>query len=141
MEIGGKMPDSEKITINLGLVDLGKIDLLVEEGFYGNRADFIRTAIRNLLDSHQDVVKQVSVRRSFVLGVLIYDHKDLEKARANGTMFDIRVIGAVVLADDITPELALATIQRIQVYGGLKISPAVKEALAERIKPLNKAGA
>lgn len=131
------MPDSEKITINLGLVDLGKIDLLVEESFYSNRADFIRTAIRNLLDTHQDVVKQVSVRRSFVLGVLIYDHKDLEKAQAKGTMYDIRVIGAVVLADDITPELALATIQRIQVYGGLKASPAVKEALAERIKPLS----
>ena len=130
------MPDSEKITINLGLVDLGKIDLLVEEGFYGHRADFIRTAIRNLLDTHQDVVKQVSVRREFVLGVLSYNRKDLEKAQAKGTMYDIRVIGAAVLEDDITPELALATIQRIKVYGGLKASPAVKEALAERIKSL-----
>ena len=88
------MPDSEKITINLGLVDLGKIDLLVEESFYGNRADFIRTAIRNLLDSHQDVVKQVTIRRQFTLGVMVYDRKELERARASGEMFDIRIIGA-----------------------------------------------
>jgi len=129
------MPDSEKITINLGSVDLGKIDLLVDEGFYGNRADFIRTAIRNLLDSHQDVVKQASVRRAIALGVLHYDRKDLEHKRESNEMLDIRVIGSLILAEDIPPELAQAVIQRIQVYGSLRASPAVKDALAGRINP------
>lgn len=129
------MPDSEKITINLGSVDLGKIDLLVEEGLYSNRTDFIRTAIRNLLDKHQDVVSQVTVRHSFAIGVLKYSREDLLKARQKGVQLDVRAIGSVTLSKDIEPELALATIQRIQVHGVLKASEAVKAALAERINP------
>jgi Arc/MetJ-type ribon-helix-helix transcriptional regulator len=129
------MPDTEKITINLGSIDLGKIDLLVEEGFYSNRADFIRAAVRSLLNTHQDIVKQVSVRRSIVMGALIYDRQDLEKRRQKGEMLDLRVIGTIVLSNDIPVDLALATIQRIQIFGSLRASDAVKEALAERIHP------
>jgi Arc/MetJ-type ribon-helix-helix transcriptional regulator len=129
------MPESEKITINLGSVDLGKIDLLVEEGLYSNRTDFIRTAIRNLLDKHQDVVSQVTIRRSFVIGVLMYSRDDLLKAQQKGEQYDLRAIGSIVLDEAIEPELALATIQRIQIRGVLKASQAVKAALAERINP------
>jgi Ribbon-Helix-Helix transcriptional regulator family len=52
-----KVPDSEKITINLGFVDLGRVDLMVREGFYSNRADFIRTAIRNQLERQDDAIR------------------------------------------------------------------------------------
>jgi len=126
------MSETEKITINLGSVDLGKIDLLVEEGLYHNRTDFIRTAIRNLLDKHQDVVKQATTRRSFVIGVLIYDSNDLEKARRKGEKLDMNVIGSIILANDIDPELARQTIERVQIRGIFKASDAVKEALADR---------
>ena len=129
------MPESEKITINLGSVDLGKIDLLVEEGLYSNRTDFIRTAIRNLLDKHQDVVKQVTSRRSFAIGVLIYNRVDLEKALQKGEMLDISIIGSVILSSDIDPDLARAAIQCIQIRGILKASDAVKQALIDRINP------
>jgi Arc/MetJ-type ribon-helix-helix transcriptional regulator len=126
------MSETEKITINLGSVDLGKIDLLVEEGLYHNRTDFIRTAIRNLLDKHQDVVKQATTRRSSVIGVLIYDHNDLEKARRKNEKLDMNVIGSIILAEDIDPELARQTIERIQIRGIFKASQAVKEALEDR---------
>jgi Arc/MetJ-type ribon-helix-helix transcriptional regulator len=129
------MPDTEKITINLGSVDLGKIDLLVEEGLYSNRTDFIRTAIRNLLDKHQDVVTQATVRRSFVIGVLSYSRDDLVKARSNNVKLELRAIGSILLADDIEPELARATIQKIQIRGILKAPEALKQALADRINP------
>ena len=126
------MSETEKITINLGSVDLGKIDLLVEEGLYHNRTDFIRTAIRNLLDKHQDVVKQATTRRSFVIGVLMYDRNDLEKARRKGEKLDMNVIGSIILANDIDPELASQTIERVQIRGIFRAPEAVKEALADR---------
>jgi Arc/MetJ-type ribon-helix-helix transcriptional regulator len=127
------MADTEKITINMGSIDLGKIDLLVEEGFYSNRADFIRMAVRLLLENHQDVVKQATVRRSAVLGVLSYNRQDLEKRRAKGEKLDIHVIGALILADDIPPDLAREVIRRIQVFGSLRANPAIQAALADRI--------
>lgn len=127
------MADTEKITINMSAVDLGRIDLLVEEGFYSNRTDFIRTAIRKELDMHGDVVKSAMTRRALAIGAVIYSRKDLEKYRQRGEMMEIRVVGAVVLADDITPELALATIRQLKVIGVLRASDALKTALAERI--------
>jgi Arc/MetJ-type ribon-helix-helix transcriptional regulator len=127
-------PESEKLTINMNVVDLGQIDLLVEEGFYSNRTDFIRTAIRNQLNTHADAVKQTITRKESALGALFHDRKDLELIRDAGRMLDIRVVGLAVLANDITPELARATIQSIQVYGVFRASAAVKEALADRIK-------
>ena len=127
------MADSEKITINLGSIDLGKIDLLVEEGFYSNRADFIRMAIRLLLDSQQEVVKQATMRRSSVLGVLVYDRADLEKKKAKGETLDIRIIGMLVLGEDIPGELAREVIERVQVFGSLKASAEVRDTLGDRI--------
>ena len=127
------MSDTEKITINLGSVDLGKIDLLVEEGFYSNRADFIRMAIRSLLDTHQEVVKQSTVRRSMVIGVLTYTAERFEKLRASGEKLEIRVVGALVFSADITPELARQVIQSIVVFGQFRAREDVKAALAERI--------
>jgi len=62
-QLRAKHGDTEKMTINLGYVDLGHIDLMVQEGFYSNRTDFIRTAIRNQLERHADVVKQSTVRK------------------------------------------------------------------------------
>ena len=116
---------SEKITINMNAVDLGKVDLLVEEGFYSNRTDFIRTAIRNQLDRHEDEVKQSIVRRDMVLGVLIYSKKSFEKRLAKNEKMRIRVVGIVIFEDGVEPELVDATVESIQVHGIFRASKAV----------------
>ena len=128
-----KLVDSEKITINLGLIDLGQIDLLVSEGFYSNRTDLIRTAIRNQLNTHADVVRQTVARRSLVLGMHHYSRADLEAAQQAGIRLQIQVLGLASIASDVTVELALATIESISVLGALHASSAIKAALAERI--------
>jgi Arc/MetJ-type ribon-helix-helix transcriptional regulator len=128
------MADTEKITINLSVVDLGHVDLLVEQGLYSSRSDLIRTAIRNQLNTHGEVVQQAVVRKSLALGVLVYDHRDLEARLAKGEMLDIRIVGMVVLSKSITPELARQAIRSIQVYGVLRASPEVKDALADRME-------
>ena len=125
---------SEKITINMGFVDLGQIDLLVSEGFYGNRTDFIRTAIRNQIGTHADAVKQVVARKTLVLGLQHFSAADLEAVKAARQTLAIRVLGLATLADDVTPALALATIESLEVLGALHASPAVKAALAGRIR-------
>jgi Arc/MetJ-type ribon-helix-helix transcriptional regulator len=127
-----RFADSEKITINLGFVDLGQIDLLVAEGFYGNRTDFIRTAIRNQLSSHSDAVKQVVARKTLVLGLQHFSADDLRTLKAAKQKLQIRVLGLATIAPDVTPELALATISSLDVLGALHASPAVKSALAGR---------
>ncbi len=128
------MSETEKITINLGLVDLGQIDLLVQEGFYQNRTDFIRTAIRNQLNAHAEEVKQTVSRKELVLGLQHYSRRDLEAVRAAGETLQIRVLGLASIADDVPPELARATIDSIDVLGAFRASPSVKAALAERIR-------
>jgi Arc/MetJ-type ribon-helix-helix transcriptional regulator len=127
-------PDSEKITINLGYVDLGQIDLMVQEGFYSNRTDFIRSAIRNQLERHADVVRHCTVRKSLDLGLRHYSREDLEAARRAGEMLQIHVLGLASIALDVTPELARATIASVVVLGSLHASPAVKDALADRMR-------
>lgn len=125
--------DTEKITINLGPVDLGQIDLLVQEGFYSNRTDLIRTAIRNQLQAHGDVIKQTVARKSLVLGLQHYTRADLEALRDTGQKLQIQVLGLASISADVTPELALATIDSVTVLGALHASVAVKAALAGRI--------
>jgi Arc/MetJ-type ribon-helix-helix transcriptional regulator len=129
-----KPGDTEKITINLGYVDLGHIDLMVHEGFYSHRTDFIRTAIRNQLERHADVVKQSTVRKSLDLGLRHYSREDLEAARAGGEMLHIHVLGLVSIASDVKPELARATIASVVVLGALHASSAIKSALADRMR-------
>ena len=126
--------ETEKITLNLGPVDLGQIDLLVQEGFYSNRTDFIRTAIRNQLATHAEVVKQTVARKTLVLGLQHYARQDLEAVRAVGERLQINVLGLATIADDVSPELALATIDTVFVLGVFHASEAVKRALAGRIK-------
>jgi len=128
------MERTEKITINLSPVDLGQIDLLVQEGFYSNRTDLIRTAIRNQLTSHAEVVKQTVARKTMVLGLHHYTRQDLEAVKSAGEKLQINVIGLVSIAEDVSAKLALATIDSITVLGALRASPAVKAALAGRIK-------
>jgi Arc/MetJ-type ribon-helix-helix transcriptional regulator len=127
-----KLADSEKITINLGYVDLGHVDLLVQDGFYSNRTDFIRTAIRNQLDRHAEVVRQSVARKTLDLGLRHYTRGDLEAARSRGEMLQINVLGLASIAQDVTPELARAVIASVQVLGALHASAAVKAALADR---------
>ncbi|MFP5515241.1 MAG: CopG family transcriptional regulator [Alphaproteobacteria bacterium] len=129
-----KAGDSEKITINLGYVDLGHIDLLVEEGFYSNRTDFIRTAIRNQVDRHAEVVRQTVTRKSVDLGLRHFSRADLETAQAEGRMLDIRVLGLASIAQDVSADLARATIASLTVLGALHAPAAVKAALADRIR-------
>ena len=125
--------DTEKITINLGPVDLGQIDLLVQEGFYSNRTDLIRTAIRNQLNTHADVVRQTVARRQLVLGLQHFSRSDLEALQAAGQSLDIQVLGLASIAADVPAELARQTIRTISVLGALHASTAVKAALAGRI--------
>ena len=127
------MADSEKITINMSVVDLGKIDLLVAEGFYSNRTDFIRTGIRNQLDKHSEEVKQAVTRKTMAVGVVTYGRKSLETRREAGEKVSAWVVGSLIIADDVSAELALNTIESIKVYGVLKASNKVKNALADRI--------
>jgi Arc/MetJ-type ribon-helix-helix transcriptional regulator len=129
-----KPSDSEKITINLGFVDLGHIDLMVQEGFYSNRTDFIRTAVRNQLERHAEVVKQSTARKSLDLGLRNYSRQDLEAARRAGEMLEINVLGLATIAPDVPPELARATIASVVVLGALHASPEVKAVLADRMR-------
>jgi Arc/MetJ-type ribon-helix-helix transcriptional regulator len=128
-----KAGETEKITINLGFVDLGHIDLLVREGFYTNRTDFIRTAIRNQLAVHSDAVKQSIVRHTLELGLRHFGREELETVKAAGRKLRIQVVGLATIADDVTPELARDTIESITVLGVLQASKAVKAALSDRI--------
>jgi Arc/MetJ-type ribon-helix-helix transcriptional regulator len=133
-EIRSKVGDTEKITINLGFIDLGQIDLLVQEGFYSNRTDFIRTAIRNQLATHADVVKQTVARKTLVLGLQHFSRQDLEAVQAAGQKLHIQVLGLARIADDVSAELARATIDSLIVLGAVQASAAVKAALADRIQ-------
>ncbi len=129
-----RVPDSEKITINLGYVDLGHIDLLVQEGFYSNRTDFIRTAIRNQLDRQNDAVKQSLARHRLTLGVSVYNRAELEALAAKGERLDLQVLGLLIIAGDVPGELARQTIASIYVLGALQASPEVRAALHDRIR-------
>jgi Arc/MetJ-type ribon-helix-helix transcriptional regulator len=133
-ELRPKISDSEKITINLGYVDLGHVDLLVQEGFYSNRTDFIRTAIRHQLDRHHDSVKRSVARHQLELGLRRYTRQDLEAVQAAGETLHIQVLGLASIADDVSPGLALRTIASVHVLGALHVSPAVKAALGDRIR-------
>jgi Arc/MetJ-type ribon-helix-helix transcriptional regulator len=133
-ELHPRTADSEKITINLGYVDLGHVDLMVQEGFYSNRTDFIRTAIRNQLERHADVLKQSSARKSLDLGLRHFTRADLEAARRAGQMLHIHVLGLASIAADVTPDLARSTIGSVEVLGALHASPEVKAAIADRMR-------
>ena len=127
------MSESEKITINMGAVDLGKVDLLVREGLYTNRTDFIRTAIRSQIEKHGMEVQQSVARYAYLIGILHYGRKELEKLRVKGKKLELTVLGSLTLADDVTPELAREAIGHVKVRGMFNASQAVKEALADRM--------
>jgi Arc/MetJ-type ribon-helix-helix transcriptional regulator len=131
-ELRSRVADSEKITINLGYVDLGHVDLMVQDGFYSNRTDFIRTAIRNQLERHAEAVRQSVSRKSLDLGLRHYSRKCLEDAQAAGERLHINVLGLATIAQDVTPDLARAAIASVTVLGALHASAAVKLALADR---------
>jgi Arc/MetJ-type ribon-helix-helix transcriptional regulator len=125
--------ETEKMTVNVGVVDLGHVDLLVQEGFYSNRSDLIRTALRNQLALHADVVKQTVARRTLTVGLQHYNRADLEAVVAAGQRLQLQVVGLARLADDVTPELALVAIESVTVLGAFQASPAVRRALSGRI--------
>lgn len=134
MSTRARLPETEKITINLGLVDLGQIDLLVREGFFTTRTDFIRAAIRAQLNAHQDMVRQTATRKTFVMGLQEFCAADLLAVLANGDRLIIRALGLVRFTNDVTPELVTAAIESIDVLGGLQASPGVRSALLSRMK-------
>ena len=133
VNIKQKLPETEKVTVNLGLVDLAQMDLLIEEGFYTNRTDFVRTAIRNQLERHGEDIRQTVVRKRFVVGLQRYTKAELERSVAAGERLEIHVLGLASIDDDVTPELATAAIASIWVLGAFVASTAVKAALADRI--------
>ena len=133
MAVKERLPENEKITLNLGFVDLGRIDLLVQEGFYSNRSDFIRTAIRNQIDAHGETVNRSIERHTMELGLRDYSREELERLRDAGEVLHIKVVGLARIARDVSPDLALATIGSLQVLGSLQASTEVRTALADRI--------
>jgi Arc/MetJ-type ribon-helix-helix transcriptional regulator len=133
-ELRPRTGDTEKITINLGYVDLGHIDLLVQEGFYSTRTDFIRTAIRNQIERHADAVRKAVIRNSVDLGLRHFSRADLEAVRDAGEMLDIRILGLASIAEDVTPELARDAIASLTILGALHATAAVKNALSDRIQ-------
>jgi Arc/MetJ-type ribon-helix-helix transcriptional regulator len=133
VNIKQKLPDTEKVTVNLGLVDLAQMDLLIEEGFYTNRTDFVRTAIRKQLERHGEDIRQTVVRKRFVMGMQRYTKAELERSVAAGERLEIHVLGLASIDDDVTPELATAAIASLWVLGSFVASNAVKAALADRI--------
>ena len=125
------MAETEKITINMNVVDLGKADLLVEQGFYSNRTDFIKTAIRNQLSVHANVVDNIITDKSYLIGVSLYSRERLEKVMEQNKILDIKVVGMVVIADNIDEELAIKTIKSLKVFGVLKATPEIKKVLKQ----------
>jgi Arc/MetJ-type ribon-helix-helix transcriptional regulator len=128
------MAELEKLTVNLGPVDLGQIELLVEQGFYANRAEFIRSAIQNQLAKHGDAVREATTRNAYLMGALSYGRKTLEEERREGRRLRLNLVGYLSIADDVTPELAMATIESLKVLGIFKASPEVKAVLADRTR-------
>ena len=124
--------ETEKMTVNVGVVDLGQVDLLVQEGFYSNRSDLVRTAVRNQLALHADTVRQTVARRTLTVGLQHYSRADLERAVAAGQRLQVQVVGLARIADDVSAELALAAIESVTVLGAFQASPAVRRALADR---------
>jgi Arc/MetJ-type ribon-helix-helix transcriptional regulator len=128
------MPETEKLTVNLTPVDLGRIELLVEQGFYANRAEFIRTAIHQQLDKHADDVREATTRQGLVVGAMSFGRDELEKYRRSGKRLAIKVIGYLAIADDVTPALAAAVVESLTVRGVFRASPEVKAALVDRTR-------
>lgn len=133
VSVKDRLPETDKVTINLGLVDLAQMDLLVGEGFYTNRTDFVRTAIRKQLERHEETIRQTAVRKRFVMGLQRYSKAELEKSVAAGEQLEIHVLGLATIDNDVTPELALAAIASIRVLGAFVAPDAVKAILADRI--------
>lgn len=132
------MTDSEKLTINVNYVDLGQIDLLVEQGLYSNRSDFIRTALRNQISQHGEIVRQTASRKLMGMGAVLHDRHSLEKLRAEGKRLEIKWIGLLALADDVPVDLALDTIESVEVYGVFRAPEDVKKALTVRAIHMSK---
>lgn len=134
LETKSRVGETEKMTVNLGVVDLGQVDLLVQEGFYSNRSDLVRTAIRNQVALHADVLKQAVARRALTLGLQQWSKADLERVQAAGERLRIRVVGLARISPDVTPELARATIESVSVLGAFHATPEVRRALADRMR-------
>ena len=126
--------ETEKMTVNVGVVDLGHVDLLVQEGFYSNRSDLVRTALRNQLALHAEVVRQTITRRTLTVGLQHYSRADLERTVAAGQRLQVQVVGLARIADDVSPELASAAIESVTVLGAFQASAAVRRALSGRIQ-------
>lgn len=133
LETRQRAGETEKMTVNVGVVDLGQVDLLVQEGFYSNRSDLIRTALRNQLALHADVVKQTVARRTLTVGLQHFSRADLEQVVASGHRLQVQVVGLARIANDVTADLALAAIESVTVLGAFQASPAVRRALSGRI--------
>jgi Arc/MetJ-type ribon-helix-helix transcriptional regulator len=126
--------DSEKITINLGFIDLGHIDLLVREGFYANRSDLIRTAVRNQIERHAAETRRSQERSELDLGIRHITRQQLEAARSSGELLDINVLGLAAIDSDVSADLARSAIRSVTVLGAFHASTEVKAALADRIR-------
>lgn len=126
-------PPDEKLSVNFGPVDIGTVDLLVEEGFYASRADFIRHAVRTQLDEHKAAVQDATTRRDFSVGYVSLDAGYLRAAKKRKQRLDIKVVGVLHLQDDIDPALASEVIERVHVLGSFRAPEAVIGVLGDRV--------
>ena len=120
------MAETEKITINIDVVDLGKIDLLVEQGFYSNRTDLIKSSIRNEVNKHEEVVSKIVVSKSYNVGVTKFSKEELEEVARSNKILDVKVLGLLIIADDVPVDLAKKTIKYLNVFGVFKAPAEIK---------------
>src|ERR1700685_1343240 len=66
-----------------------------------------------------DGAKTAASRLTLELALRTYTRRDLEAVQAAGERLRIRVLGLATIADDVSPDLARATIESIVVLGAL----------------------
>lgn len=135
----------EKLTINLPPVEIARIDVLVESGLYPSRTEFIRTSIRKTLDSHHNLIERVieekiysisddlvstdEYKNIFGVGVFALGKSDFDKYMKKGQKVRISVAGLLVILKGVTAEQILSTVVSVKVYGIIRASDSVRNAL------------
>lgn len=129
---------SEKVSVNINEEALSKIDLLVEDGFYSNRSDFINRAVDTLLDRENRTVdklleihsKEKINSRQWFVGVQTMGSQYLEKVKEQGVRLRIKGCGVLYFEKDAAQELVFETVE----YISPRIRVIAEEAVREHYK-------
>jgi Arc/MetJ-type ribon-helix-helix transcriptional regulator len=122
----------QQLNVTMDAEEIHQVDLMVEQGLYASRKDFLQLAARNLLREHGVEVPRPMTGELKVAGIAVHNRKSLEKLRAAGRQLELNVTGIFRLADDVTPELACAVIKSLTLRGTFEASAEVKATLKDR---------